>query len=371
MSHAAVAVIKASALRNNLNTIKRKAVNCRVMAVVKANAYGHGLVPVAEILAAAGVDAFGVARIEEGVALREAGISQTIVALEGCVNSEEAIEAVRHRLDVVLHESSQFAILEGLPEDQRPVLWLKLDTGMGRLGFPPEKLPYCLDRIADKQLASARPALMTHFACADAPNDPATTDQMRYFGKAMGDYAGDVSMANSAAIFVWPKSLASTNLCSYAGRNWVRPGIALYGGSPLPGVAARELNLEAAMSFESRLISVKTLRSGDRVGYGGGWVARRDTILGVVAAGYGDGYPRCLETGTPVLVNGHRARLVGRVSMDMLTVDLSDVPVARVGDKVVLWGANLPVEEIAARAKTISYELMCGLSQRVAYRYED
>jgi alanine racemase len=209
---------------------------------------------------------------------------------------------------------------------------------------------------------------MTHLACADDPDNPTTPEQLRQFDEVLQGFTGDISISNSAGILMWPQTLEPSKLLHYAGQNWVRPGLALFGASPVIGRSAREMGLLPAMSFESRLIAVKTLKRGSAVGYGGEWRAERDTVVGVVAAGYGDGYPRHLQSGTPVLVNGRRVAIIGRVSMDMINVDLTDLPVARVGDRVVLWGGHLPIEEIAVRAGTIPYELMCGLSERVVTR---
>ena len=366
MTETAVAVINASAIRHNLEQIKSAAAGCRIMAVIKANAYGHGLIQVARILS--DVDALAVARVEEGASLRAAGIGQPILVLEGCADFAEAELAAEHNLDLVVHEPSHFEMLDALPTEQSVGAWLKLDTGMGRLGFDAESLDACLKRI--KACAAVKPdvRVMTHLACADDPNDRTTLEQVRSFGAALGNFTGDVSIANSAGVLLWPQTLTPSAMFDYKGENWVRPGMALYGASPVPGRSARDFGLEPAMSFESRLIAIRTLLKGARVGYGATWQADRETVVGVVAVGYGDGYPRHLETGTPVVVNGHRVRLVGRVSMDMITVDLTDVPAADVGDRVVLWGSNPGVEEIAARAGTISYEVMCGLSQRTKHR---
>ena len=366
MTETAVALIQPAAIQHNLQRVRTAAPDCRIMAVIKANAYGHGLITVARMLA--DVDALAVARVSEGVLLRNAGISQRIVVLEGCSQGEEAREAVLHRLELVVHDSVHFEILEALPGQDILTVWLKLDTGMGRLGFAPSQLTACRKRL--DQIPAVRPevALMTHLACADDPDNSATMEQVRQFGDALGSFAGDISIANSAGILLWPQTLEPSPILDYKGDNWVRPGIALYGASPVLGKNARELGLLPAMCFQSHLISVKTVSRGTAVGYGSTWRASQDTVVGVVAAGYGDGYPRHLEPGTPVLVNGHRAALIGTVSMDMINVDLTDVPVANVGDQVTLWGGHLPVEEIAARAETIPYELMCGLSQRVEHR---
>ncbi len=337
------------------------------MAVIKANGYGHGLEPVAELLD--DVDAFGVGRVDSGIQLRAAGFEQRIVVLQGCATSAELDAAVKHRLDVVVHDSAHFELLAKLIGTDLLDVWLKLDTGMGRLGFMPEQFSTCMNFLEGLDAVRSSVRIMTHLACADDLDDPLTTEQVRRFGKAIGSFAGDVSIANSAAVLSWPQTLEPSVALDYRGDNWIRPGLALFGASPLLGKSARDLGLRPAMSLESQLISVKKIAKGSSVGYGSAWRATRDTAVGTVAIGYGDGYPRQLPEGTPVLVNDHRAALIGRISMDMLSIDLSDIPVARVGDRVVLWGEQLPIEEIASRAGTIAYELMCGLTDRVSRRY--
>lgn len=366
MTESTVALVQPDAIRHNLERLRNAAPGCKVMAVIKANAYGHGLVPVARILG--NVDALAVARVSEGVRLREAGITNRIVVLEGCSDTEEVRCAIAHGMEIVVHDPAHFEILENITEPDVLSVWLKLDTGMGRLGFDPEDADLVLERL--KGIAAIRDDIkcMTHLACADNPDSPKTLEQLRQFGSALANFHGDISIANSAGVLLWPQTLEPSLEMNYRGANWIRPGLALFGASPVLGKSARDMGLMPAMSFESRLIAVKTIKRGETVGYGGDWRAERDTVVGVVAAGYGDGYPRHLQSGTPVLVNGRRVALIGRVSMDMINVDLTDVPVANVGDRVVLWGGHLPVEEIASRASTIPYELMCGLSQRVAHR---
>jgi alanine racemase len=366
MSETAVAVIQPAAIRHNLQRLRSATPGCRIMAVIKANSYGHGLISVARILD--DVDALAVARVAEGVRLRAAGIGQRIVVLQGCSDLLEAREAIASQLEIVVHDAVHFEILSALAGKDIVTVWLKLDTGMGRLGFEPVEAFSCLKRLRD--IPAVRPdiRLMTHLACADDPDNPTTLEQLRQFDEVLQGFSGDISIANSAGILMWPQTLEPSKLLHYSGQNWVRPGLALFGASPVIGKSAREMGLLPAMSFESRLIAVKTIRRGSAVGYGSEWRAERDTVIGVVAVGYGDGYPRHLQSGTPVLVNGRRVALIGRVSMDMINVDLTDLPVARVGDRVVLWGGHLPIEEIAVRAGTIPYELMCGLSERVATR---
>jgi len=232
---------------------------------------------------------------------------------------------------------------------------LKLDTGMGRLGFSPAELEEVYQQLGRCRNVARPLHLMTHLANADDLQDSKTRQQLTLFNKAAAACPGPRTAANSAGILAWPDSHT----------DWVRPGIMLYGVSPFPERCGRELGVRPVMSLHSRLIAVKSIAAGDTVGYGGQWMARRSTLLGVVAIGYGDGYPRQAKTGTPVLVNGVRTPLIGRVSMDMITIDLQNCPEARPGDSVTLWGEELPVEEIARCADTIPYTLLCGITRRV------
>lgn len=365
MTPAAVAVIRPDALRSNLDRVRALAPGCPILAVIKANAYGHGLVQVARILTDA--DAFAVARLEEASQLREAGIGKRLVVLGGCLSPEDLRSAADLELDVVVHSERHAAVL-GAASLPRPVnCWLKVDTGMGRLGLDPATAPAILGGL--RNAAAVREVtLMTHLASADEQSDPETTDQLQAFGELVTGWDRDVSVANSAAILQRPDTLRSGGVLRYHGRNWVRPGIMLFGASPLRGTTAPQLGLRPAMSFETRLISVKPVRQGQRVGYGGQWVAPRASILGVAAAGYADGYPWHAGAGTPVLVRERLAPIVGRVSMDMLTMDLTEVPGAATGDPVVLWGDSPTVEEVAGAARTIPWTLMTGINRRVAVR---
>ena len=347
------AVIDTHALRHNLRTIRERARGARVMAVVKANAYGHGIVPTS--LALAEADAFAVARLEEGLALRAAGITQPIVLLEGVFAPEHLLEAARHGFDLVVHDPLQIELLEEYQGTSRFLLWIKIDTGMNRLGFRPEDFPAALERVQRLQPAPLEIRLLTHLARADERDDGMTRDQVKRFKKAIGklDYA--TSVANSAGLF------GSVTL----GCDWVRPGLALYGGSPFADRSAAELGLHPVMSLETSVIATRKVMKGETVGYGGTWRAARDSSIAIIAAGYGDGVARNLPAGTPVLIDGRRAPLAGRVSMDMIAVDITDLHGIHVGTPVVLWGTGLPVEEIAHHAGTIPYELLCGVSQRV------
>ena len=356
MTRPARACIDLHALQHNFQRVRQAAAGSRIMAIIKANAYGHGLLRVAQSLP--GADAFGVASPEEGIALREAGFDRRIVLLEGPFSSNDLVLVSGYRLDVVIHHASQLDMLEqaGL---KRPLdVWLKLDTGMNRLGFEPATVAKLLARLqAIEQVASVR--FMTHFACADEPDNDTTRKQSDRFMEALAALSGEHSLANSAAILAWPDTHA----------DWVRPGIMLYGASPLIEQSAGALDLRPVMTLASNLIAVKPCRAGDAVGYGGDWRCPEDMSVGVAAIGYGDGYPRHAPSGTPVLVNGQQASLIGRVSMDMICIDLRGHDNAAVGDEVQLWGKALPVEEIAAAAGTISYELLCGISHRVQMEY--
>lgn len=359
MSRPARALLDANALRHNLERVRYYAPQSKILAIVKANAYGHGIVWAARALRKA--DAFGVASIEEGIELRTSGVTQPICLLEGFFEASEIALLIQHKLDTVVHHEAQVAALEQMPASAAATLdvWLKIDTGMHRLGFAPAIAPTMHARLtACKGVRRVR--FMTHFANADNTFDSTTPAQIERFTAAIsagetGAGSGERSLANSAGIVAWPASRLE----------WVRPGIMLYGVSPLIGRSAAELGLKPVMSLASAVIAVHRLRKGDAVGYGGDWICPEDMPVAVVAIGYGDGYPRQLAAGTPVLLNGRRVSLIGRVSMDMITLDLRAQPDARVGDPVVLWGAGLPVEEIAARAGTIGYSLLCGVTPRI------
>jgi alanine racemase len=358
VSAAARAVVDTAALRHNLLSVREAAPGSRVMAVIKANAYGHGLVEVARALADA--DAFAVARLDEAVALRDAGLAHRIVLLEGVLRSEELSRAAALRLEPVIHCPEQVSALEQASLDNPLRAWLKIDTGMHRLGFPPGEAVGVARRLMASGALAKPPVCMTHLACADEPEETVTRSQLAAFAGAVADLPGDRSAANSAAILAYPESHM----------DWVRPGIMLYGVSPFEGRCGADLGLRPVMSLSSPLIAVKDVPAGGRVGYGGTWTADRATRIGIAAVGYGDGYPRCLgSTDTPVLLGGRKAQLVGRVSMDMIAIDLTDAGDAAVGDEVTLWGADLPVEILASRAGTIGYELLCGVTQRVAVSY--
>lgn len=347
--------LDAEALRHNLQQVRKAAPHSRVMAAIKANAYGHGLQRSARILSEAGVDALGVASLDEALQLRTANIKTPITLLEGFFDSAELPLIEEHRLDVVLHHEAQVQTLEALEHTPTCGIWLKVDTGMHRLGVSPEQAPALWQRLQALLPAAQLRGMMTHLANADDRMDNTTPTQLAAFAQATAGLTTEQSIANSAGILAWPDSHA----------DWVRPGIMLYGVDPFVDGAPCPATLQPVMTLRSELIAIKPLHKGDRIGYGGTWTCPEDMPVGVVAVGYGDGYPRHAPNGTPVLIGQQRVPMVGRVSMDMITVDLRNCPEARVGDEVTLWGRGLPVEEIATHAGTIAYELLCGITARV------
>lgn len=360
MRRAARARIDLSALRHNLRVARDAAPDTRVMAVVKADAYGHGMVPVVRAIAGA-CDGLAVSCVQEAVALHEAGIRSPVVLLQGFKDEAELREAARLGARPVLHEPGQLACLEATRFTRDVRVWLKLDTGMHRLGFAPEQAGGVLQRLSAMRPVSGPPGVMTHLACADEPGRAESDAQIRTFEAATRHLPGERSIANSAALLRIPE----------ARRGWVRPGIMLYGASPLLDTTAAALDLRPVMTVTAPVVAVKSLKPGDAVGYGGSYVCREPRTMAVVAMGYGDGYPRHAPGGTPVLLRGRRCALMGRVSMDMLSVDATEVPEVKVGDTATLWGEGLPVDEIAAAAGTISYELLCGVGGRLQAEYAD
>ncbi len=352
MGRPARALVDASALRHNLDQVRRLAPRARVMAVIKANGYGHGLSWVANALSDA--DAFGVSSVEEGLALRQAGVKLPVCLLEGFFTADELPLLAEHRLAPTIHDESQIQALSQATLPAKLPVWIKIDTGMHRLGFAPHDLPNVLARLrACATVGDVR--LMSHLANAEAAADPSTKLQIENFLTHTKNLGLETSLANSAGIVAWPDSHG----------DWVRPGIMLYGVSPVANQSSEQLNLKPVMTLQTSLIAVHQRKHGDAIGYGGDWRCPRDMPVGVAAIGYGDGYPRHAAVGTPVLVNGRRVPLVGRVSMDMITLDLSSQPQARVGDTVVLWGQDLPVAEVAQSAGTIAYELLCRVTERI------
>ena len=350
-------------MKHNLARARACAPAARVWGVLKANGYGHGLERAMRGLA----EADGLALIEpdNALRLRELGWTKPILLLEGGFDAADVALMAEHDINGAVHCEEQLALIEAarLPPSAKLNLHLKMNTGMNRLGFKPEQFAAAHARLRALPHV-AEITLMTHFANADETAHPRLPigEQLRRFNAGAAGLPGPLSLANSAGIFQMPGSAAKlgTQLVS----DWIRPGIMLYGGSP-GGKSAAEFGLLPAMTLSSELISVQDILAGDCVGYGSRFQADGPMRIGVVACGYADGYPRHAPQGTPVLVDGVRTRIVGRVSMDMLTVDLSGLPQARVGSKVVLWGQGMPIDEVAEAAGTIGYELMCALAPRV------
>lgn len=357
MSGAAVADIDLTALRHNLSRVRALVPDGKILAVIKADAYGHGIVRAAQALADA--DAFAVARLCEAEALRAAGIKKTVVVLEGFLCMHELERMAELACEAVVHSDHQIELLEQARLADPIKVWIKIDTGMSRLGFEFERAESLWQRLGVcENVAGMR--LMSHFANADDSAHERNAAQIALFEAACASFPGEKSLANSGAILGLPDSHL----------DWVRPGIMLYGVSPLLDKAAEELDLLPVMRLRSRLIAVNQQLAGAAVGYGGEWVCPEDMPVGVVAIGYGDGYPRHAISGTPVLVNGKRVHTIGRVSMDMICVDLREAADAKIGDEVILWGSpDLPVEEVAERAATIGYQLLCGVTPRVPRNY--
>ena len=362
MSFGARALIRLGALGHNLNLIRSAAPGAKVMAVIKANAYGHGMEAVA--LQLADVDAFAVARLPEALRLRAAGIDKTIVLLSGVMSNDELLQSADQGFEIVVHCHEQIKLLSAYRGTPATV-WLKFDTGMNRLGFQPHAAAELMATLsANESVAELR--LMTHLASADGQSEATTQTQVNLFRDVTNGFAGAVSVANSPAMLGWPDVANAASVLGFTGDHWIRPGIALFGISPFADRSAVDLGLKAVMQFEARLISKKPLLAGSCVGYKGRYTNDTDSTLGIISAGYGDGYSRHFRDATPVLINGRRVPLIGNVSMDMIAVDLGPDAQDAVGDIATLWGDGLPVEEVAPWADAIPYELVCGVTNREA-----
>ena len=342
--------IDPSALESNLRVVRRAAPSARIMAVIKADGYGHGLLRVAEALSAA--DGFALLDIRDAVQLREAGFRQTLLLLEGAFEAADMAVTAEYDLACVVHSAWQIALLDAYPGRATLDVWLKINSGMNRLGFAPQRAAQALEQLRCRR-AVRSVTLMTHFANADEARGIA--EPLALFNDLAAPYRMLRSLANSAALLRYPETHG----------DWVRPGLMLYGASPFAEVSAQQLGLRPAMTLRSRIIAVQELRPGDEIGYGALFRAEHAMRVGIVACGYADGYPRHAPNGTPLLVDGQRTQTLGRVSMDMLYADLSKLPQADVGSAVTLWGEGMPIEDVARAAGTASYELLCALTERV------
>lgn len=353
----ATALIDRNALLNNFEAIKQIAPHSKILAVLKANGYGHGLERIAKALPYA--DAFGVARLDEALALRAAGVIKPIVLLEGFFSAEDLPILSVNNFQTIIHNQTQLDAITSpdLHIDKPLTVWLKVDTGMHRLGINAEDFQPFYQQLNYCKNVQHPVVLMSHLASADDLNNDSTSLQLAAFEALTQERDEPKSLANSAATLAWP----STHF------DWVRPGLILYGVSPMSDRKGFEekITIEPVMTLQSSIIAIREIAAGESVGYGGAWTSSKKTTIAVVAIGYGDGYPRHAENGTPVLINERIVPLIGRVSMDMITVDLGENPTDKIGDIAILWGKGLPVEDVAEHASTIPYELLCNITRRV------
>ena len=356
MSRTAVAILSTENLLHNISVIKSKVGETKIIAMVKANAYGHGIRSVASRIDKH-VDILGVASIDEALALRKIGVKAPIMLAEGVFEAGELLIAAAENFEVVFHNPMQ---IEWLEKSSLPLplhSWIKVNTGMGRLGFSIEECAQYYDKLNSLEQVVKPIKVMSHFACSDELEHPLNNQQILAFKGIIAELKGEFSICNSAAIFHFPE-------CHY---DYVRPGLAIYGVSPINNVSAESLGLKPVMTVQSNLISVKMMPKGSYIGYGARYCCAEDMLVGVIAFGYGDGYPITAKDGTPILVNKKKCALIGRVSMDMMMVDLRECQDAKVGDAVILWGHGLPIEEVAHYTNNITYDMLCGIQHRVKF----
>ncbi len=350
-----IAEINVDALHHNFSLVREYAPHSKILVMLKANGYGHGLLRIARILRQA--DAFAVARVDEALVLRQAGVTHPIVVMTGFTDLDELRFCAHYDLQTVIHSDYQIDYLEQ-NNLQKPIgVWLKVETGLSRLGFDPDAAQQAYARLMASTQVKKPIITLSHLASANDLENPKTAQQLARFKKITENFEGPKSIARTAAIMTHPQ----THL------DWVRPGIMLYGASPFPNEVGSDRQLQAVMTMKSQLISIKHIPAGETVGYGETWTCEQDMPVGVVGFGYADGYPRNMSQGTPVLINGVRCPLIGRVSMDMITVDLRNCPQAKIGDSAILWGSELPIEIIANGANTTPYYLWVNVSPRVKF----
>ncbi len=354
MSRPTRAIINLTALRHNFAVAQSLSGEGQVMPIVKANAYGHGAINIARALEPL-APALGVACVEEAMELREAGIEKPILLLEGFFDVEELSLAAALNFWVMVQSDIQLAALEAANLSRPINCWLKIDTGMHRLGFEPADTEQLFARLTNCRNVADKVVLATHFASADDLDRDFTSEQIRLFRTHTETIDAPCSLANSPGLLGWPEARAQ----------WNRPGFMLYGQSPFSQSHPEADKLQAVMTCRSEIMAVRDIAVGESVGYANAWTAQQPSRIATVPVGYGDGYPRHAGNSTPVLINGQRAQLVGRVSMDMITVDVTDVPDVTIGDEVILWGEKLSANEVARYAETIGYEIMTRLHNRV------
>lgn len=354
MPHTVHREINLAALRHNLQQIRSLAPKSKVLAMVKANAYGHGLIPIAKALH--DVDALGVARLQEALECRQAGISNHLVLMAGIFSPDELPMVEQLNCDLVVHQAWQVEALKNYKANKPIRVWLKINTGMNRLGLLPHEVSQAYAELIALDNIAKPIVFMTHFAESDNAQSNTTHKQFQLFKQTIAGLTGEVSCANSGAIFAFPETHG----------DWIRPGVSLYGASPFSQWTGKDHHLQPVMKVSSPLIAIHPIKVGEKVGYGGIWKCSEDMLLGIVAIGYGDGYPRHINNSASVWINGAICPIVGRVSMDMITIDLRPCVDAKVGDHVILWGPELPVEQVAKAADTISYELLTRMAPRQA-----
>ena len=360
MSRPTQATINLQALRDNFSLAQSLATDSQTMPMVKANAYGHGMVEVAQALADV-APAFGVACIEEALELRDAGICQPILLLEGTFSADEVNTAALKGLWLMVENHIQKEAVLNADIAQPVNVWLGVDTGMHRLGFPPEEVPEVYQSLSDSRNVNDQIVIASHFACAEDLHNDFTAVQLATFGDAISGFDSvKTSLANSASILGRPDTH----------RDWNRPGYMIYGASPFEHAQENGDKLKPVMTLSSAVISVRNIDTGEKVGYSGKWCAERPSTIATIGIGYGDGYPRTAPNGTPVLVNGIECPLVGSVSMDMITVDVTDLETVTIGDSVELWGKQLPVNRVAEHCATLGYELLTRMPLRVPRIYK-
>ena len=379
ISRRAWATIDLSALKKNLAQVRAYSPGSKIYPVIKSNAYGHGMAEAAAALKASNTNISGlaVATVDEAIRLRQIEAELPILLLNGFMNEEELRECLARRIEAVVHADYQLGALEKVLAEEVLVdarkFWIKYNTGMNRLGLGKRQASEFYLRL--QKCPNTELVLMSHLACADDPYSKEfasfTRQQLQYLTELRGELVTaskqdvECSMAASAGILQWP----DTHL------DYVRPGVMLYGSSPMAGKTGEELGLQPVMTLRSRLITIRDLKAGESIGYGATYVCDRDTRMGTVSIGYGDGYPRSAINGTPVLVQtasgSVRTRMIGRVSMDMITIDLTGIDDAQIDDEVTLWGEGLCADEVARLAGTISYELFCKVTPRVEVSYSE
>lgn len=358
MARFACAILSKDNLLHNLAIISKLAPKSKIIAMVKANAYGHGLRSVSKYLDDLNLYSFGVASIDEAVALRNANVSSSITLMEGVFEPEELSVAAAENFDVVLHNWEQLEWLEKIINTENKYrVWLKIDTGMGRLGFSVEEAPMAYAKLSSLKNISFPIGVMSHLACAEDKEHRLNQVQIKNFTQFITNLPVIKSFCNSAGIFNFPDQHYDV----------VRPGIILYGLSPFKDKTGPDLGLRPVMTLKSKLISVKIVSAGGTIGYGARAVCNKDTKIGVIAMGYGDGYPITAKDGAPIWINNKICPLIGRVSMDMMCIDLTNYPDAKIGDEVEFWGNNLPLEQLSKYTHNLNYDISTNVQNRVKF----